>query len=205
MVQFVTSVSYINHLLNAKNFSTEASIWCVSEAKLMLAKECITPCEMACKTMTENCLSYVPFCFRSFKPLERCAWSEMHFTTSCFRPCLLVSWAGSGQFQVWPLTQFFLFPFCGNSLICLQINDPSLRKNYSFPFLPATPSSPSQTFALPRALLPELHRYKDSVRCAALGMEVSGHRQQQLTQTLIVRLLKTHFFTPILDCEKSTE
>merc|ERR1719422_1234152 len=83
----------------------------------------------------------------------------------------------------------------------------------------ATPSSPSRTleglFELtrrpsralnsPGALLPELQRYKDTVRCAALGAEVPGHRQQQLTQTLIVRLLKTHFFTLILDFEKSTE
>ena len=43
-------------------------------------------------------------------------------------------------------------------------------------------------------LLPELQRYKDTVRCVALGAEVPGHRQQ-LTQTLIVHLLKTHFFT----------
>ena len=50
-----------------------------------------------------------------------------------------------------------------------------------------------------------LQRYKDTVRCGALGQEVQGQCQQQLTQTLIVRLLKTHFFTPILDCEKSTE
>merc|ERR1712073_77905 len=84
---------------------------------------------------------------------------------------------------------------------------PSSGKHYSLPFLPATPSSPSQTleglFELtqrpsraldsPRALLPELQRYKDTVRCAALGAEVPGHCQQQLTQTLIVRLLKTHF------------
>ena len=51
----------------------------------------------------------------------------------------------------------------------------------------------------PHALLPELQRNKDAVRCAALGEEVRGHRQQQQTQTLIVRLLKTHFFTLILD------
>ena len=38
--------------------------------------------------------------------------------------------------------------------------------------------------------------------CAALGAEVPGHRQKQLMQTLNVRLLKTHFFTPILECEK---
>ena len=64
---------------------------------------------------------------------------------------------------------------------------------------------PSRALDSPRALLPELQRYKDTVRCAALGAEVPGHRQQQLTQTLIVRLLKTHFFTSILDFEKSTE
>ena len=46
----------------------------------------------------------------------------------------------------------------------------------------------------PRVLLPELQRCKDTVRCAALGAEVPGHHQQQRTQTLIVRLLKTHFF-----------
>merc|ERR1712020_299599 len=100
-----------------------------------------------------------------------------------------------------------------------QINDPSSGKHYSLPFLPATPLSPSRTLEglfeltlhpsraldLPRALLPELQRNKDTVRCAALGAEVPGHRQQQLTQTLIVRLLKTHFFTLILDFEKSTE
>ena len=32
----------------------------------------------------------------------------------------------------------------------------------------------------------------------ASGAEVPGHRQKQLMQTLIVRLLKTHFFTPVL-------
>ena len=75
-------------------------------------------------------------------------------------------------------------------------------KHYSLLFLPATPSSPSRTLEglfemtqrpsrgldLPRALLSELQRYKDTVRCAALGAEVPGHRQKQLTQTLIVRL-----------------
>ena len=85
--------------------------------------------------------------------------------------------------------------------------------------LPATPSSPSRTleglFELtgrpsraldsPHALLPELQRYKDTVRCAALGAEVPGHGQQQLTQTLIVRLLNENFIKLTLDCEKSTE
>ena len=47
---------------------------------------------------------------------------------------------------------------------------------------------PSRALDSPRALLPELQRYKGTVRCATLGAEVPGHRQQQLTQTLIVRL-----------------
>ena len=93
----------------------------------------------------------------------------------------------------------FSVSFCIIDLHGGQINEPSWGKHYSLPFLPATPSSPS------RALLLELHRYKDTVRCAALGAEVPGHRQQQLTQTWIVRLLKTHLFTPIPDSEKSTE
>ena len=63
----------------------------------------------------------------------------------------------------------------------------------------------NRTLDLPCALIPEQQRNKDTARCAALGAEVPGHRQQQLTQTLIVRLLKTHLLTPILDFEKSTE
>ena len=78
------------------------------------------------------------------------------------------------QQQVWPLTHFFLFPFCKNSLICLEGKSMTpLRGNTnSLPFLPATPSSPSRTLQglfeltrrpsraldLPRALLPELQR-----------------------------------------------
>ena len=37
---------------------------------------------------------------------------------------------------------------------------------------------------------------------ASRTTEKQGHRQKQLTQTKM-RLLKTHFFTPILDLEKS--
>ena len=83
------------------------------------------------------------------------------------------------------VTNSILFCFL---FVNVNVN-PSWGKHYSLPFLPATPSSPSH------ALLPELQRYKDTVRCAALGAEVPGHRQEQLTQTLIVRLLKTHIFT----------
>ena len=39
----------------------------------------------------------------------------------------------------------------------------------------------------------------------ALSAEVPGHRQKKLTQTLIVRFLKTALFTPIPDCAKLTE
>ena len=73
-------------------------------------------------------------------------------------------------------------------------------------FLPATPLSPSLTLEgffeltqrpsraldLPRALLSELQRYKDTVWCAELGVEVPGHNREQLMQTLIVCLLKIH-------------
>ena len=39
----------------------------------------------------------------------------------------------------------------------------------------------------------------------SLVVEVPGHRQMRLTQTLIERLLKTHFCTAILPCEKSKQ
>ena len=42
--------------------------------------------------------------------------------------------------QVWPLTQFFMFPFGEKSLTHHRGNT-----TYSLPFLPATPSSPSWT------------------------------------------------------------
>ena len=86
---------------------------------------------------------------------------------------------------------------------------PHRGKHFSLPFLPATPSSlsrtleglyeltrsPSRALDPPRALLAELQRIKDTVRCAALGAKVPGHRQDQPTQTLIVCLLKIHMFS----------
>ena len=39
----------------------------------------------------------------------------------------------------------------------------------------------------------------------SLSAEVPGHRQKQLIQSLIVSFLKTHFYTPIRVCEKSTK
>ena len=70
-----------------------------------------------------------------------------------------------------------------------------LRGDYfSCPFFSATPSSlsrtleglfelkrrPSRALDSPRALLPELQRYKDTVRYGALGAEVPGHCQKHL-------------------------
>ena len=95
--------------------------------------------------------------------------------------------------QVWPLTQY-----SSVSSYLFKIND-SLGKHYYRPFLLATPLSPSRTpeglFELtqcpsrslnsPHALLPELQRNKDTVRCVAICAKVPGHRQEQLTQTLI--------------------
>ena len=94
---------------------------------------------------------------------------------------------------------FFLFPFCTKSLICLKGksitplrgNTIILRSSQQLPRLRLRPlksffeltRSPSRALDLPCALLPELQRYKDTSRCAALGVEVPGHRQKQLTQT----------------------
>ena len=86
---------------------------------------------------------------------------------------------------------------------------PCLGTYYSLPFLPPTPSSlsgslegvfeptrrPSWTIDLPLVLLLKLNRNKDTGRCARPGEEVQGCCQLQLLlQTLIVRLVKAHFF-----------
>ena len=94
------------------------------------------------------------------------------------------------------------------------MNNPFLRKNFSL--IPPSNSlvclRPLKGFLswhgalnLPCALLLEVKRNKDTIRCVALGAEVPGHRQKELMQTSIVRLLKTHFLPTILDFEKSTE
>ena len=71
-------------------------------------------------------------------------------------------------------------------------------------FLPATHLSlywtleeplswhPSRALDMPCALLPGQKRYKDTSRWAALGAEVPGHCQKQLTQTLIVENTFSH-------------
>ena len=66
-----------------------------------------------------------------------------------------------------------------------QISDPSSGKDFSFPFLPATPSSLSRTLAPHTLLLLELQIYKDIVWCgAAIVAEIPEHLQKQLTETL---------------------
>jgi len=66
---------------------------------------------------------------------------------------------------------------------------PLSGKHVSLPFILATPLSPSRTLErlfeltrcpsgtldLPCAFLPDLQRYKGTVRCAALGTKVQGH------------------------------
>ena len=54
-------------------------------------------------------------------------------------------------------------------------------KYFSLPFLPETTLSPSHTLDPPHALLPELLRYNDTTRCAVLGPDAQGHRQEQVT------------------------
>ena len=59
---------------------------------------------------------------------------------------------------------------------------------------------PSRPLNLSRVLLPKLQINMDTVRFAEQGAEVSKQCQIQLTQILIMRLLKMHFLKPILDC-----
>ena len=91
----------------------------------------------------------------------------------------LMEWVRSGQL----LNLYLFFFFCKKSLVCLQGKSMtrSLGKHFSLSFLPATPSSlsrtleglfeltrrPSRALDSPRALPPELQRYKDTVRYAA--------------------------------------
>ena len=54
---------------------------------------------------------------------------------------------------------------------------------------------PSRSHGSPRALLPELQRIRDTVRCAAIGGGVLLHGQEQLMQTLTVCMLKMHLLS----------
>ena len=84
---------------------------------------------------------------------------------------------------------------------------PSSGKFFSLLFLPATPLYPSRTLAglfemtqhssraldSPDELLPELQRSKDAIKSFTPGSQDVCH--EQMTQTLIVSLLKTHLFS----------
>ena len=50
------------------------------------------------------------------------------------------------------------------------------------------PRRPLRALNLPGVLLPELQRFKDTVRCVSLGSKVIGDCQEQLMQNLIVPL-----------------
>ena len=101
---------------------------------------------------------------------------------------------------------FFQFPFGKKSLICLESKSITPHRGSTFLFrsyqqLPHHRLGPLKGF-LSWHGLPELKRCTDTVKCVALAPEVPGHCQKKLTQTLIVHLLKTHFFTLIRECEK---
>ena len=115
-------------------------------------------------------------------------------------------------------TNSILFTFWKKTLICIEIKDPPDRETL-FSSIPHSTSLVSVSdpwkafwadtapFKGPRLsyeLLPELQRNQDTVRSVALSAEVPVHLQKPRMKTLLVRLLKTQFFTPILDCEKST-
>ena len=82
---------------------------------------------------------------------------------------------------------------------------PYQRKHNSLLFLPATPSFPSRTlerlfelkrhpsraFNSPRALLPELQRNKEIVRCAALG-----------TRDSVIETARHFFYVPLIFIDK---
>ena len=85
--------------------------------------------------------------------------------------------------QVWPLTHIlFLFTLCKNHL-------PTLGGKRLLSFLPATPSSWSQILK------------------GFLGLHNDPFKglRKRLTQTLIVRFLKKHFFRPIYLIWKSQQ
>ena len=71
-------------------------------------------------------------------------------------------------------------PLSGKTIFC--------SSSHQLPFLSLGPLNglfeltqcPSRPLDLTGALLPELQRYKDTVKCGALGVEVPGHRLKRL-------------------------
>ena len=107
----------------------------------------------------------------------------------------LGNWSSSWCVITNPLFHvYFMTELNSRQEICKQSNvrvpdwtkiKPWLVKWFSVPFLQQLPRlrlgpfklnlCPSRAMDLPRALLPELQRYQDTVRCVALSVEVPGH------------------------------
>ena len=104
----------------------------------------------------------------------KCGWQE---TALCGGSSLFI-WRGLQQ--VWPISQFFLFPFCKRSLICQEGKSMSPHRGLFSFVLPSNSlvsvSNPWRALDSPRALLPELQRHQGHRhRYAVLGAEVPGH------------------------------
>ena len=91
--------------------------------------------------------------------------------------------------------KFFCFLFLW---IIIDLVGPLLEKYFSLPFLAPIRTleglfeltwRPSRALDSPCALLQELKRYNDSVRCAVLGTKIPGHCQEQLIQTSVENAL----------------
>ena len=78
-------------------------------------------------------------------------------------------------------------PLRGDTILLRSSQQLSLSPSRTHEGLFELTRRPSRALDSPRVLLPELQRY--------IVQEVPGRRQQQLTQTLIVLLLKPHFNT----------
>ena len=59
----------------------------------------------------------------------------------------------------------------GNTFPLMFLPAPPLSPSWTLEGLFERTQHPSRAIDLPRALLPEIQRYKDTVRCAALGAE----------------------------------
>ena len=153
--------------------------------------------------LTESIRNLSPYFSRPKS--DPCRWC-------CARSVVRSSLATMPARQVWPLTQFFCVLFCkkmtphrGNTILfhsSLQL--PGLRPGPLKGFL-------SWHGALQGPLTCHVRcfrNYRDTRTPSGISRgisQVKGRRQKQLTQTLIVRLLKTHIFTPVPDCKKSRE
>ena len=114
------------------------------------------------------------------------------------RQSIAISFSDSfGKRPVCPLTQFVsLSFFCEKSLICPP-GKWSLLEEIVFSSVPPSNSlvgHPSRALDWPRALLLELLRNKDTVKCVALSAGVARHFQEQLTKNLDCALAEMNVF-----------